>query len=102
MSLPFRFGALAALALAAALAVGCGGVNLDAGKEQDQLKEYVENVKGTKVSAVECPSGVEVKAGNTFECSFTLQGGEAGTVSVKILNSDADTAVTDIKSGGGK
>ena len=102
MSLPFRFGALAALALAAPLAIGCGGVNLDAGKEQDQLKAYVENLKNTKVSAVDCPSGVEVKAGNTFECSFTLQGGEAGTISVKILNSDADTEVTEIKSGGDK
>jgi NAD(P)H-hydrate repair Nnr-like enzyme with NAD(P)H-hydrate epimerase domain len=97
MSLPFRLGALAALALAAVLIAGCGGVNLDAGKEQDQLKQYVENLEGAKVSAVDCPSGVEVKAGNTFECSLTLRGGKQGTVTVKILNSNADTAVTDLR-----
>jgi NAD(P)H-hydrate repair Nnr-like enzyme with NAD(P)H-hydrate epimerase domain len=97
MSLPPRCSPLAALALAAVVAVGCGGVNLDASKEQDQLQEYVENVKRTKVSSVDCPSGVEVKAGNTFKCSVALQGGEQGTVSVKITNSDADTAVTQLK-----
>jgi NAD(P)H-hydrate repair Nnr-like enzyme with NAD(P)H-hydrate epimerase domain len=98
MSLAPRRGGLAVLALAAVLiAAGCGGVELDASKTQDQLKAYIENLEKTKVSSVDCPSGVEVKAGNTLECSVSLQDGKKGTVTVKILNSDADTAVTDLR-----
>jgi NAD(P)H-hydrate repair Nnr-like enzyme with NAD(P)H-hydrate epimerase domain len=97
MSLSFRGSGLAALILAALLAAGCGGVELDANKAQDQLEAYVENLEKTKVSSVDCPSGVEVKAGNTFECSVSLSNGKKGTITVKILNSDADTAVTDLR-----
>ncbi len=96
MSLLCRAGVLIVLALALAV-VGCGGVELDASKTQDQLKAYIENLEKTKVSSVDCPSGVEVKAGNTLECSVSLHDGQRGTVTVKILNSSADTAVTDLR-----
>jgi NAD(P)H-hydrate repair Nnr-like enzyme with NAD(P)H-hydrate epimerase domain len=96
MSLPIRAGVLVLLALVLAL-TGCGGVELDASKTQDQLEAYIENLEKTKVSAVNCPSGVEVKAGNTLECSVSLANGKTGTITVKILNSDADTAVTDLR-----
>jgi NAD(P)H-hydrate repair Nnr-like enzyme with NAD(P)H-hydrate epimerase domain len=97
MSLSSRRRGLAALILAAVLLAGCGGVDLDASKMQDQLEAYVENIEKAKVSSVDCPSGVEVKAGNTFECSVSLDNGKKGTITVKILNSDADTAVTDLR-----
>jgi len=97
MSLSSRRRGLAALILAAVLAAGCGGTELDTSKVQDQLKAYIENLEKTKVSAVDCPSGVEVKAGNTLECSVSLSNGKKGTVTVKILNSSADTAVTDLR-----
>jgi NAD(P)H-hydrate repair Nnr-like enzyme with NAD(P)H-hydrate epimerase domain len=101
MSLLGRFAALAALALVAFLAVGCG-TNIDSSKTEDQLKAYLEKMQSTKVSSVDCPSGVEVKAGNTFDCTVSLAGGKEETVTVKILNSDADTEITNIKSGGDK
>ena len=97
MSLLSRSSALVTLALVAVLAVGCGGVNLDAAKTQDQLKAYIEKIESTKVSSVECPSGVAVKAGNTLDCSVRLEDGKQGTVTVKIVNSDADTEVTELK-----
>jgi NAD(P)H-hydrate repair Nnr-like enzyme with NAD(P)H-hydrate epimerase domain len=97
MSLSSRRRGLVALILAAALLAGCGGVELDASKTQDQLEAYIENLEKTKVSSVDCPSGVEVKTGNTLECSVILGNGKKGTITVKILNSDADTAVTDLR-----
>ena len=57
---------------------------------------------GQKVSSVECPSGVEVEKGKTFECTVKLKGGKQETVTVKILNSDADTEITNVQSVGGK
>jgi NAD(P)H-hydrate repair Nnr-like enzyme with NAD(P)H-hydrate epimerase domain len=97
MSLSSRSSGLAALVLAVLLVAGCGGVELDTSKIQDQLKAYVGNLEKTKVSSVDCPSGIEVKAGNTFECAVSLDNGKKGTITVKILNSDADTAVTDLR-----
>jgi NAD(P)H-hydrate repair Nnr-like enzyme with NAD(P)H-hydrate epimerase domain len=90
------------LAIAVFVAVGCGETVIDSSKIEDQLEAYVEKSQETSVPSVDCPSGVEVKAGNTFDCTVNLAGGKEETVTVKILNSDADTEITNIKSGGGK
>jgi Domain of unknown function (DUF4333) len=97
-----RSSALAALASAVLIAVGCGGTVIDPSKIEDQLEAYLENSQGKSVSSVDCPSGVDVKAGNTFDCTVNLSGGRGETVTVKILNSDADIGIVNIKSGGDK
>ena len=102
MSLLPRSSALAALAIAVFVAVGCGETVIDSSKIEDQLEAYVGKSQETQVSSVECPSGVEVKAGSTFNCTVKLVGNKEETVTVKILNSDADTEITKIKSGGDK
>lgn len=102
MSLLSRSSALAALAIAVFVAVGCGETVIDPSKIEDQLEAYVEKSQQVSVSSADCPSGVEVKAGNTFDCTVNLAGGKVETVTVKILNSDADTEITNIKSGGDK
>jgi Domain of unknown function (DUF4333) len=100
MTLSARLGAFAALLVAAALlASGCGETLLDSSKTQDELKENVERAQRAKVSSVECPSGVQVKAGATFECTVELRGGKTETATLKITNSSADTEVTEIKPG---
>jgi len=102
MSLPCRFAALAALALVVLLAAGCGETVIDSAKTEGAIEENLEKSVGQKVASVECPSNVEVKAGKTFECTVSLKGGKTETATLKIINSDADVEVTDLKSGGGK
>jgi len=102
MSLPCRFGALAALALVVLLAAGCGETVIDSAKTEGAIEENLEKSVGQKVASVECPSGVKVEKGNTFECSVKLQNGKEETATLKILNSDADVELANLKSGGGK
>lgn len=97
-----RSGALAALALVVFLAVGCGETVIDSAKTEAAIEDNLEKSVGQKVSSVDCPSGVEVEAGKTFDCTVSLDGGKAETATLKILNSDADVEVTNLESGSGK
>jgi len=102
MSLLSRFGAVAALAVAVFVGAGCGETVIDSAKMEGTIEENLEKSTGRKVASVDCPSGVEVKTGATFDCTVSLAGGKQETVTLKILNSDADTEITNIKSGSGK
>ena len=97
MSWFVRSGAVAALLGVAFLATGCGGAVIDDVKQEAAIEENLQKSVGQKVSSVECPSGVEVEAGKTFECTVRLAGGEEETATLKILNSDADTELTNLK-----
>ena len=97
MSLLSRSGAAVALALAAFLAAGCGETVIDDVKTEAAIEENLTKSEAQKVSSVDCPSGVEVKAGNTFDCAVVLADGKKETVTLKILNSDADVEITDLK-----
>ena len=90
-----RSGAIVALALAAFLAVGCGETVIDSAKVEAAIEQNLQRATGEKVGSVECPSGVEVKAGATFECTVEL-GGKQEKATLKIVNSDADVEVTDL------
>ncbi|HEX6666444.1 MAG TPA: DUF4333 domain-containing protein [Solirubrobacterales bacterium] len=92
-----RFGALIALALAVFLVVGCGGTNIDLSKTEDQLKEYVEKTQSTKVSSVDCPSGVAVEPKAEFSCSVRLSNGQKETVTLLIRDEDANLSVVKIQ-----
>jgi len=96
MTLLGRTGALAALVLAAFLAVGCGETVIDDAKTEAAIEQNLQSSVGQKVSSVDCPSGVEVKAGASFECSVALAGGKRETATLKIINEDADVEVTDL------
>ncbi len=102
MSLLGRFAALAALALGVFLAVGCGETVIDSAKTEAAIEENLEKSVGQNVSSVDCPSGIEVKAGATFDCTVHLKGGKQETAMLKILNADADVEVTNLKSDSGK
>lgn len=93
MSRPGRSGALAALffaAFAAFLVVGCGETVIDATKTEDSIKAELERSAGIEVTSIDCPSDVEVKAGETFECTLTEKGGDERPVKLEIVNEDAD------------
>jgi Domain of unknown function (DUF4333) len=103
MSLLVRAGAVVALLSALTfLAAGCGETVIDSAKTEGAIEENLEKSVGQKVSSVECPSGIEVQKRKTFDCTVELQGGKSEMVTLKILNSDADVELTDIKSGSGK
>jgi hypothetical protein len=102
MTLLGRLGVLAALAVGVLFVTGCGETVIDSAKTEAAIEENLEKSVGQKVASVDCPSGVEVKAGTTFECTVSLQNGKRETATLKILNSDADVEVTDLKSAGGK
>ncbi len=97
MSLLARCSVLAALALAAFLAVGCGETVIDDVKTEGAIEQNLEDSLGKKVTSVDCPSGVEVEAGKSFDCAVVLAGGKGETATLKILNEDADVEVTDLK-----
>lgn len=97
MSLLGRSVAVAALLAVAFLAIGCGETVIDATKTEAAIEENLQKSVGQKISSVDCPSGVEVKAGKTFDCTVSLAGGKQETATLKIINSDADVEVTDLK-----
>lgn len=97
MSFVGRGGAIAALVLAAFLAAGCGDTVIDDAKTEAAIEQNIERSVGKKVTAVDCPSGVEVEKGKTFDCTLTLTGGKEETATMKILNEGADIELTDLQ-----
>lgn len=92
-----RSGALAALLAVAFLAQGCGETVIDDAKTEAAIEDNLQKSVGQKVSSVDCPSGVEVEAGKSFDCSVELADGKQETATLKILNEDADVEVTDLQ-----
>jgi len=97
-----KLGAFLALALSPLAALGCGETVIDSAKTEGAIEENLEKSVGQKVASVDCPSGVKVEKGTTFECTVRLKSGKTETATLKVLNSDADVELTDIKSAGGK
>ena len=97
MRLLVRTGVVLALPLLMFLAVGCGETVIDDAKTEAAIEQNLEDSVGQKVSSVDCPSGVEVEPGETFDCTVSLADGKEETATLKILNEDADVEVTDLK-----
>ncbi|HEY8810238.1 MAG TPA: DUF4333 domain-containing protein [Solirubrobacterales bacterium] len=97
MSWSGRSVAIAMLLGVAFLAAGCGETVIDAAKTEAAIEANLQKSVGQKVSSVDCPSGVEVKAGKTFDCTVRLVGGEQETATLRIINSDADVEVTNLQ-----
>jgi Domain of unknown function (DUF4333) len=93
--------ALAVLLVAAVAAVGCGETVIDDVKTEGALEQNLESSLGRQVKEVDCPSGVEVEAKATFECSVVLADGKTETATLQIINDDADVEVTNIGPAGG-
>jgi NAD(P)H-hydrate repair Nnr-like enzyme with NAD(P)H-hydrate epimerase domain len=92
------FAGLAALLAGAGLLIGgCGETVIDDAKTEAAIEQNLERSVGQRVSSVDCPSGVEVTTGKTFDCAVSLDGGGKETATLKILNEDADVEVTDLK-----
>jgi len=97
MSFSTCCGAFAAIILTAFVTAGCGETVIDDAKTEAAIEQNVEASVGSKVAAVECPSGVEVETGATFDCSVSLADGKEETAAMKILNEDADVELADLQ-----
>jgi len=93
-----RGSAIILVALAAVFATGCGETVLDDVKTEQTLEQELGSSSGRKITAVECPSGVEVEKGATFECTVTLAGGDEEIATLEVLNEDADVQLVDLAS----
>lgn len=94
-------GVGAILALAAA---GCGTKTIDESSEVDLINKQLDS-QNLKAKSVDCPSDIEAKEGETFECNVTLTNGNTGTYTVKVQNVNGDNAslqVTGAKSTNAK
>jgi hypothetical protein len=47
---------------------------------------------GFGIAAVECPDDVPLEEGDTFECEFTVDAGDSGTLSINVDSADEETA----------
>ena len=88
---------LLGLLVVALLAAGCGETVLDSTKMEEQLKASLSNSLGEKVASVDCPSGVKVEKGTTFECSVKVQKGAEQVATIEIRNQNADTSVINLR-----
>jgi|KBSMisStandDraft_5_1062788.scaffolds.fasta_scaffold710055_2 uncharacterized lipoprotein len=90
-----------AIALLAISLAACGKTVLDPTKTEEQLASSREKETGQKVIGVDCPSDVEVVAGDSFECAIDEGKGGESTATLKIRNEDADLDVVSIEPSGG-
>ena len=97
MSLLRCSGVLLGLLVALVLASGCGGTEIDSTKQEEAVQANFEHVRGEKVSSVDCPSGVEVEKGTTFECTIKPAKGGEQVETLEIVDSDADVHVIELR-----
>ena len=76
-----------AVALVLSLA-GCTTTEIDAGEAEGFLRESV-----TGAERVDCPDGIESKAGDTFDCRVEYTDGRRATVTVHIRDDEGRIAV---------
>lgn len=85
------------LVAVAVLAVGCGETVIDSAKMEDQLKASLSNSLGEKVVSADCPSGIEVEKGTTFDCQIKPAKGAEQVATIEIRNQNADTSVINLR-----
>jgi hypothetical protein len=97
MRLSSRPAALAAAAVVALLAIGCGETVIDDVKAEGAIQSNLEKSLHEKITAVDCPSDEEVEAGKKFTCEVKFSDGQQATATLKILNKDADVSLVGLK-----
>jgi NAD(P)H-hydrate repair Nnr-like enzyme with NAD(P)H-hydrate epimerase domain len=97
MTLLRRAGLVFGLLVAAVFVVGCGETVIDSAKMEDQLKASLSNSLGEKVVSADCPSGIKVEKGTTFDCEIKPAKGAEQVATIEIRNQNADTSVINLR-----
>ena len=77
-----RPAALAAGALVALSAAGCGKAELDVERAEAALKSRITRQTGVEIDTVRCPQDVEAQRGDTFRCVAVASNGQRARVEV--------------------
>jgi hypothetical protein len=97
VTLPHRTAALVLAGAVVLLLAGCGGgTDVDYTKASETVRASLESTRegfGTKVEAVDCPSGVKVEPGTQFECTVRYPDGKVAYAQLRIRNSEADVSL---------
>lgn len=86
---------LAMIAIALSMA-GCGTV-VDQAKLEAATQSSLEDSLHEKINSVDCPSGLSVDPGTTFDCDLILRDGQQKTATLEIRNEDADISIVGLK-----
>ncbi len=86
--------ALALLGTLALLVAGCGGgTDVDFTKASETVRASLESKGeglGVPVENVDCPQGIAVEPGTTFECTVRFPDGKVAYALLKIRTKEAD------------
>ena len=91
-----RAGAVSTLVAAGLALAACGGTVIDEDKAEDAIFADLER-DGVKVQSVDCPGGVDVEAGSSFQCEVVAGDGLNATATLRIRNEDADLRFVSLK-----
>ena len=83
---------LAALALAALLAAGCGTKTLKGG-EIEGFVEKTAKEQGAKVTSVDCPDDVKAEKGKSFTCKVKGAGGKEADINVEQTSNHGNVSI---------
>jgi hypothetical protein len=97
MSFCKHLGLVLGLVATAVFLAGCGETVIDSTKTEEALEANLSKSLKEKVASVDCPSDVKVEKGTIFNCSVELEKRKKQTVTLKILNEDADVSVIDLR-----
>jgi hypothetical protein len=86
-------GVAVGTALAALAITACGGKVIDDGKAEGFIEDGLEKQAGVKVSSVDCPSGVDVEKGKSFNCTAQTDRGEY-TVTLRMTDDEGTVVPT--------
>ena len=87
----------AVAALIAVSAAACGEETIDPGQAERSLTSTVQKRIGFKIAGVRCPSGVEAKVGESFECTYRAPDGPY-TATLRVTSVDGEQAGYAIRS----
>jgi hypothetical protein len=94
-TLGIRFGVAVFIGAATLSLASCGSSTIKPDGAAQSVVELVSEKTDFKPTDVKCPSGVEAKVGQEFDCSFTGPDGDY-TAHMKVLKIDGEQVLFDI------
>lgn len=72
---------------------GCGGTQIDHSKVENLLIGKAP-AGGATVKSADCPSGIDAKAGKSFDCKVKMSDGTSGTWTVNVVDSKGEVTAS--------
>lgn len=88
---------LAAAAILAVAALGCGGAVVAEERLEDEVKEELERALNISISEVDCPSDIPAEASERFRCEVNAIGASALESRLRISSDEVDVQIIGVK-----